>query len=131
MKIKKTAEIPASFMGLPAHPLEPVDQFRSPGPFIGKLGDEQRERLGISGDAQGAGIHGFEARIADQSGGHLFTVRIVPAVDEAGFGTFLPGLEDVEEHFARDRVECGDDPGLGNLPWELRANSSSFPWLRA
>ena len=55
--------------------LEPVSQFRASVSFVRKLANEQRKRLGISGNLQRAGIHRIETRVADQFSGHPFATR--------------------------------------------------------
>ena len=102
-----------------ARPLEPVRQLRALVSLVRQLGDEQRERLGVAGDPQGAGVHGLEAHVADQPGGHLFAALVVAAVYEARAGARSPGLVDAEEHLARHGVEGGDDPRSWNLLREL------------
>src|SRR3954454_18590301 len=102
-------------LSLSAKPLETVCKLRPSGPFVGELADQQRERLGVAGDPQGARVHRIEAYIADQPGGDLFASRIVPAIDQAGSVVLVPGLEDAEEHLARHGIESADDSRFANL----------------
>src|SRR4051812_16000632 len=91
-----------------AQALESVRQLRAALSTVSQLGDEQRERLRVAGNAQGARIDGFEAGVADESGGQLLSACVVTAVHEAGAGRVLPRLEDAEKHLARDGVEGAD-----------------------
>ncbi len=47
-------------------PLEPVRQFWASSSLVRQSGDEQRERLGVTGDPQRASVHRIETRVADQ-----------------------------------------------------------------
>jgi hypothetical protein len=100
-------------------PFEPIRQFRPTGASVRQLTDEQRERLDVSGDAQGACIHRLESRVADELGGDIFAGRVVPAVDQAGAAASAPCLVHTEQHFAGHRIEGGHDVGFRDSPLEL------------
>src|SRR6266568_1581462 len=100
---------------LPPEPLEAVRELRTAVTLVREPGDEQRERLRVTGDPQGPSVHGIEPHVADQLGGNLLAARIVSAIDEAGSCSFAPSLEHPKQHFARHRAEGGDDPSLRNL----------------
>jgi hypothetical protein len=57
--------------------LESVGQLRATFPVVCELADEQRERLGVSGDPQGASVHRIKARVMDPLGGHTFGALVV------------------------------------------------------
>src|SRR5512134_265366 len=50
-------------------PFESVRQRRTSIALVRELRDEQRERLGVTGDPQGPGVHRIEAHVVDQLGG--------------------------------------------------------------
>src|SRR5215208_1386655 len=100
-------------------PLEAVRQRRTLLALVREPRDEQGERLAVAGHLQRAGVHGLEARVADQARGGRFRVVIVAAVDEAGAGVAVPRLEHGEQHLARHGAEGGDDTRAGRLLREL------------
>src|SRR5204863_3590106 len=65
-------------------PLEAVRELRTFVTLVRELGDEQRERLGVTSDPQRPRVHGIEPDVADQLSGNLLAPRLVPAVHEAG-----------------------------------------------
>src|SRR5205823_14620914 len=91
-------------------PLEPVRELRPCISLVCELRDEQRERLGVTGDPQGSGVDGIEPHVADQLGGNLLAARVVTAVDEAGSPGLAPCLEHPEQYLARHGTERGHDP---------------------
>jgi hypothetical protein len=50
--------------------LEPVRELRASRALVCELADEQRERLGVSGDPQRARVDRVKSRVVDQPGGH-------------------------------------------------------------
>ena len=56
---------------LPAEPLEPVRELGPSVALVRELGHEQRERLDVAGDPQGARVHRIETHVADQRRGDL------------------------------------------------------------
>src|SRR5207237_10251127 len=93
--------------------LESVRQLRALVSLVCQLGDQQRERLGVTRDPQWSGVHRIEPDVTNQRCGNLLALRIVPTVHEAWFRGFAPSREEAEQHFARHRGELGDDAGLG------------------
>src|SRR5437667_8986948 len=82
-------------------PLEPVRQLWPPLSFVCEPRNQQRERLGVTGDPQRSGVHGVEPHVADQLSRDLLAPGFVPAIEEARPRDFTAGREDVEPHFAR------------------------------
>ena len=67
-------------------PFETIRQLRAAFPLVRQLGDEQRERLGISGNPQGPGVRRIETHVLDQFSAHGFAFVIVAAVQQAWGG---------------------------------------------
>src|SRR5882762_1265663 len=108
-----------SGLSLRPEPLEAVRELRTSVTLVREPGDEQRERLCVSGDPQGPSVHRIEPHVADQRSGGLFTARIVAAVDEAGSSGLAPSLEHPKQHLARHRTERRHDASLANLLRQL------------
>jgi hypothetical protein len=51
--------------------LEPVRELRASRALVCELADEQRERLGVSGDPQRARVDRVKSRVVDQPGGQV------------------------------------------------------------
>ena len=73
-------------MGTSGKSLESIRQFWTVFPLIRKLGDQQRERLGVTRDSQWPRVHRLEPHIVDQLSRNLFALGVVAAIHEAGFG---------------------------------------------
>src|SRR5438105_3982723 len=95
--------------------LEPVRQLRALVSVVCQLGDQERERLGITRDPQWSGIHRIETDVMNQLSGNFLALRFVPTVYEAGFFGFAPSREHAEQYLAWHRAESRDHAGLGNL----------------
>src|SRR2546430_10533996 len=100
-------------------PLEPVRQLRTFITLVRELGDQQRERFGVTRDPQWSGVHRIEPDVANQLSGNFLALRIVPAVHEAGFCGLASTFENVIQHLARHRAESRHDASLWNLLCKL------------
>src|SRR5438132_13641979 len=95
--------------------LESVRQLRALVSLVCQLGDQQRERLGVTRDPQWSGVHRIEPDVANQRSGNFLALRIVPAVHKAGFCGVASTFENVIQHLARHRAESRHDASLWNL----------------
>src|SRR5437016_12408798 len=95
--------------------LEPVRQLRALVSLVCQLGDQERERLGITRDPQWSGVHRIETDVMNQLSGNFLALRFVPTVHETWFPGFAPSREHAEQYLAGHRAESRDHAGLGNL----------------
>src|SRR6266705_4111907 len=100
-------------------PLEAVRELRTAVTLVREPGDEERERLRVTGDPQGPSVHRIEPHVSDQLGRHGFGALVVTAVYQTRSAGLALGCEHAKQHFARHSAEGGDDPSLGNLLCKL------------
>src|SRR3954470_13540214 len=100
-------------------PIEPVGQRRTTISLVRELRDQQREGLGVTGDAQRSGVDRLEADIADQLRGDFPGARVLSAVNEARPRSIAGALENTEQNFARNGAERSNHGRLGNFLRQL------------
>src|SRR6267154_536878 len=108
-----------SALSLRPEPLEAVRELRTSVTLVREPGDEERERLRVTGDPQGPSVHRIEAHVSNQLSRHGFGALVVAAVYQTRSAGLALGCEHAKQHFARHSTEGGDDPSLGNLLCEL------------
>src|SRR5262245_16923914 len=113
---------PWALSGCLAEPLETIRHLGSAIAFVRELRHQQREWLEVAGDVQRPCVERIEAHVADQAHGDPLGARIVATEEQRGPILPAPRLEHVEQDFARDGAERGDEMAPAQAPGEhLRA----------
>src|SRR6266568_5579331 len=81
-------------------PLEAVRELRTAVTLVREPGDEERERLRVTGDPQGPGVHGIEAHVSDQLGRHRFGSLVVTRIYQTRSAGLAHSFAHAKNHLA-------------------------------